>query len=102
MSGYDVLESVVTIQQVSLPALLQSLLEERGRSKAELYDFLIDRQYLIEKTSLYRYFNPNKQVTRIPDADFILHFAEFVGLPFELRVALQVLWQVKRDRRHDI
>lgn len=99
MSGSHILDSMLVIQQTAFPRLLQSLLEERNGTKSDLFDYLETRGYIIEKTSLYRYFNANYRVNRLPDREFLRLFAQYVDIGAEQEAALLALWQMKRRRQ---
>lgn len=92
----SLIESLYEIQRIPFPQFLQSLLEQHNKSKPELYEFLYSHGYIIKETSMYRYFNPNPAVRRMPDEDFICLFADFLQLSSEQKTALRNLWELKR------
>lgn len=100
LSAYELMDSVYRAQQSSFPELLKSFLDERGASRAELYEYLMEQQFLLEKTSMYRYFNTtNPGVARLPEPEFLRHFAAFLNLSREQESALVFLYEIKRTRR---
>ncbi len=99
-NSLHVLNAVAVVQQVSFPALLQSLLDEHQKSRPELFAYLIQHNYWMTQTALYKYFNPSETGSRIPlDPRFIGLFAAFLGLSAEQTEALLFIWATKRSRR---
>lgn len=99
MSGQELLKIFFQIYHTQFSEILTSLLTESGYSKSDLYLYLIQQGFAIEKTSMYRYFNTAQGTGRIPDKSFLRHFAAFVGLSTRDEMALLNLWQIKRQRR---
>jgi hypothetical protein len=96
----ELMDSVYRVQQSSFPELLKSFLDERGVNRTELYDYLVEQDFLLEKTSMYRYFNTtNPGVARLPEPEFLRHFAAFLNLSREQESALIFLYEIKRTRR---
>jgi hypothetical protein len=92
----DLLNLVDHLQSLSYPNLLLQLLEDAGKTRGELYSYIFFKGYLLEKPSMYRYFNPNPKVNRKPDEEFLAHFADFVGLNDSQCNALILMREFKR------
>jgi len=86
VTGKQILSIVGLVQKTPYPQILKELLEESGKSRSELYGYLFHNGYIIEKTSMYHYFNSRNM--RIPDEIFLHHFADFLGLDEDEREAL--------------
>lgn len=93
-----IMASLYAVQEEPFAFFLQDLLDTHGQDKSTLYEYLFEQGYAIEKTSMYRYFNLNPDVNRIPDPEFIDHLAAFLALSDEQRLSLHLLRQMKRRR----
>lgn len=93
------MDSFAILKQQPFPDFLQALLNSYDVSKADLHQYLFDQGFYIEKTSMYRYFNPNPKVTRIPDEDFLHIFAQCLGMSDTHREALLAIRQMKRRQQ---
>jgi len=90
------LEVSVDIANREFAEILKTLLNERSLSISDLYDYLWERGYIIEKSSVYRYFNYKRQTNRLPDESFLRHFAEFAGLSTNEQKGLILFWKVHK------
>lgn len=99
MSIYALMENFYNLQRHSFAHVLQAFLDETGVSKSELYEYLWQQGYCIEKTSMYKYFSENPKVTRLPEALFIQHFTTFLELSPEQTRGLFGVWELKHHER---
>ncbi len=97
--GKIILASVALIRAHSFADALSDLLREQGHSYDTLYNYLLDQGYCLAKTSLYRYFNPSPSTNRLPDPEFLKHFACFLKLSEDEYEALVTLRSIKRQMR---
>lgn len=99
VSTLTVLDAMLIVHHTPFPVLLNNLLDETQSTKSDLHNFLLANNYLIEKTSIYRYFNPCPRSNRMPSCRFVELFADFLDLADVEKFALQRLWQMKRKFR---
>ena len=94
----QILDAMLIVHHTEFPVLLDNLLAESQATKGELHNFLLKQGYEIDRSSIYRYFNPRPSTNRRPDKRFVELFAEFVGLNEVTSFALQQLWNIKRRK----
>lgn len=99
-NSMHLLNAVAAFQQVSFPTLLQSLLDEHQQTRSALFAYLIQHNYCMTQTALYKYFNQSNSGGRIPlDHRFVVLFAAFLELSPLQTEALSFMWSVKRSRK---
>ena len=95
-----ILNAVVAFNEASFPALLNSLLEDHNKTRGHLFNYLIQQDYWMTQTAMYKYFNTSDAGGRIPnDYKFIILFAAFLELSEDQTDALLHVWAVKRSRK---
>lgn len=97
------INAALTLLQTPFAHVLNSLLEERGGTRAALYEYVFAHGCEIEQSAMYRYFNPNRKVTRLPAGEpgrrFLVCFADYLRLNEAERAALILIWQVQRRQQ---
>lgn len=101
--GVDALFAAQVLLKVTLPHVLAGLLVHHHRTRSELYEYVFAQGCDLDQATLYRYFNPNPGVTRLPSGSrgkqFLTLFCEFLDLSLEQRTALTLIWQIQRRQR---
>lgn len=96
------LNAALTLLDCSFAHVLRQLLEERGYSRPELYEYIFWHGCQIDQTAMYRYFNLNPAPSRLPAGKkgrrFLEPFATFLGLSPQERAALLLIWQIQRQQ----
>lgn len=95
----EFLQTIARVEEITFPDILQQCLDEANLTKSGLHEYLYNNHYCIEKTSIYRYFNPTEGVSRMPDEEFLGLFADYVGLDDRQYEGLCLLYQLKRKRK---
>lgn len=63
----------------------------------DLHEYLDQQNYEIEKTSLYKYFNPKKQTNRLPsEKQFLELLADFLKMSSTEAEGLVLLWAIQK------
>ncbi len=78
--GREVLQAMLIVMQADFHQVMKALLNESGTSVPSLHDYLDTHQYSLLRSSVYRYFNENRESQRTPDDDFLRLFGEYIGL----------------------
>lgn len=102
-SGTQAISAALTVLHTPFAHILNNLLEERGGTRAALYEYIFARGCEIDQTAMYRYFNPNERVTRLPSGKkgdlFLACFGEYLHLNEAEYAALILIWQVQRRQK---
>ena len=85
-----------TIQQLDLSRCLKIILDEKRIEVIKLHQILQDQGYMINRESLYRYFNPSPKSRRYPSLDFIDAFSVALRLNQQEAELLRSLWSYCR------
>jgi hypothetical protein len=90
----DPLRPLQELCEMSFSQLLTTILENRKRTRKELHEYLESAGYVINATSLDRYFNKQRK----PGSErFVQLFAQFVGLDADQETLLKKAWELLRN-----
>lgn len=93
----DHLEDFRRIMQIPFADFLTQWLEDKGKTRRDLYDFVREKGFTHRPTSMDKHFNSNPKVNRHPKREFVELFAEYLELDNVQRRYLLQLWELKKQ-----
>jgi len=85
------------MEWISFADVLMGMLKKAGENKSigEFWEFLFDRDYQLEKASLYRYFNQGSSVRLPRDERFLELFRDYLEMSERDYIFLLLTWRLK-------